>query len=98
MSESQDLPVFGNGVPVPYVATFSDEEYEKLQKGFKPRAMEEKWAVSFEEPYLHFRRSWTGLHVYRVKLTRAGPTIAVEEALWSSGLAKENPEQAAYQR
>lgn len=49
--------------------------------------MEDKWFVYFEEPYLFFHRSWTGVPVYRVELAPDADGATVTEALWSADLA-----------
>jgi hypothetical protein len=74
---------FGTGTPIPYHAEFSLEEYEKLRMGLRPRAMEDKWYVYFQEPHLFFHRSWTGQPVYRITLADSKSSVVVTEALCS---------------
>ena len=80
---------FASGHPVPYHAAFSPEEVNRLEAGLRPREMEDKWFIYFEEPCLYLHRSWTGQPVYRLKLIdmgqRDGPGYLgarVDEALW----------------
>ena len=62
--------------PLPYEDSFSDEEFARLRAGYQSRSMEEKWNVDFEQPYLVFRRSWTGMDVFRIRLEpRAGGAV-----------------------
>jgi hypothetical protein len=88
---------FVSGEPLPYVALFSSDQYEKLSAGLVPTQMEDKWSVFFEPPYLHFHRSWTGHAVYRVKIVARRDGFMVAEALWESSLAQHSPEQKSYQ-
>lgn len=51
--------------------SFSDSyisaDFERIKCGLIPEAMEDKWFVFFEEPWLYFHRSWTGAGIYGVK-------------------------------
>ena len=46
---------------------FSHEDYEKLQYGFIPEQMEDKWFIYFEDNKLYCHRSWTGFCLYIVE-------------------------------
>ena len=59
---------FEDGVPVHYVRTFTPKEYARLREGLIPRAMEDKWFVYYDQPYLYFHRSWTGRPCFRLLL------------------------------
>jgi hypothetical protein len=72
---------FISGVPTPFAATFSREDFEKIRVGVVPEIMEDKWFVYFEEPHLFMHRSWTGLPVYRLTLAVHGDGASVVEAL-----------------
>ena len=74
-------------VPLSYRAAFDSEQLARLQMGFIPRQMEDKWFIYYEEPHLFLHRSWTGQAVYRLTL-KSGPNGAeVTEARWSKELA-----------
>ena len=75
------LVPFISGVPTPFAATFSREDFEKIRVGVVPEIMEDKWFVYFEEPHLFMHRSWTGLPVYRLTLAVHGDGASVVEAL-----------------
>jgi len=47
--------------------TLSPAQMERVQFGYKPLAMEDKWFIYWGEPWLHFHRSWTGNEVFRVR-------------------------------
>jgi hypothetical protein len=72
---------FVTGRKIPYRAIFSDLEFSVLRKGLVPAAMEDKWFIYYDEPYLFFHRSWTGLAVYRVTLSQKDGGASTEEAL-----------------
>ena len=72
---------FTKGVAIPFQATFSREDADKLREGLVPEVMEDKWFIYFEEPYLFLHRSWSGQPVYRVTLAEGGNGASVLEAL-----------------
>src|SRR5882757_8930770 len=83
---------FENGLPLPYQAVFTSEQFAQLREGLVPDAMEDKWFIFYEEPHLFLHRSWTGRPVYRLAL-KTGPTGAeVAEALLSNDI----PEKARF--
>ena len=53
--------------------------FARIRQGLIPQAMEDKWFIFFEEPWLYSHRSWTGACIYAVRFasTDAGFT-AVE--------------------
>ena len=44
--------------------TFTREEFEKIQLGHFPKDMDDKWFLFFEDDWLFFHRSWSGVCVY----------------------------------
>lgn len=58
--------------PLQFEATFSGGEYQMLQNGVIPTAMEDKWFIFLEGDSLHFHRSWTGAQIYCVRLRQEG--------------------------
>lgn len=74
---------FVAGIAVPYRASFTSPQVERLSAGLVPREMEDKWFVYYEEPFLYLHRSWTGQPVFRVKLRASADGAQVEEALAS---------------
>ncbi|MER0239582.1 hypothetical protein [Fulvimarina sp. MAC8] len=63
-----------------YSRRFSASEYERLQQGLIPAAMEDKWFVYFADGSLFLHRSWTGQGVYRVDLAEKDDGAIVEDA------------------
>jgi hypothetical protein len=78
---------FVAGVPIPYQAVFSEEQFVRLEAGLIPKVMEDKWFIYYEPPYLFLHRSWTGRPVYRLALKEVKGGAEVTEALWSKDLA-----------
>jgi len=64
-------------------ALFSDAEAERMRQGFAPRDMDDRWFVYFEDGWLNFHRSWTGSHVYALKLEGSPFGVRVVEG-WVS--------------
>ncbi|MCH9647622.1 MAG: hypothetical protein K0U98_05240 [Deltaproteobacteria bacterium] len=76
----------GSFVSLPYRRDFSAREFVRVREGLIPEAMEDKWFVFFEDPWLFFYRSWTGRLIYRVKVdeSEAGATVRVAEIVAKS--------------
>jgi len=85
-----NIEPFVPGRPIPYAATFTSDEFDKLKEGCIPEEMEEKWFVYLEMPYLFIHRSWTGKAVYRVELDASHGSAVVREALLAAEFAS-NP-------
>lgn len=67
---------------------YSKSEFEKIIVGTIPEAMEDKWFVFYEEPWLYFYRSWTGFCIFKVRFEIFQYSIQIAEA-W----VNRNPEQ-----
>jgi hypothetical protein len=78
---------FHEGVPLPFRAVFNAKQFARLKIGLVPQAMEDKWFIYYEEPYLFFHRSWTGQPVYRLKFKLGRKGAKLVETLWSKELA-----------
>src|SRR5258706_1131490 len=90
VADSWKREPFIAGIAIPYQDSFSGSEYAKLQEGLIPEAMEDKWFIYFEEPYLFLHRSWTGKPASRVRFAVNGERLAVSEALCVSDLLQQN--------
>jgi hypothetical protein len=86
-SSWKNIP-FSEGVPIAYDASFSPQDFERLQNGLIPLSMDDKWLIFHDEPYLFFHRSWTGKPVYRLKIDRVESEFRVSEALWANEFAQ----------
>ena len=88
-AKSWKLKPFGAGVPLAYRTTLNAQQFELAQLGLIPNEMKDKWFVHYEEPYLYFHRSWTGLPIYRLKLEKRGNSAEVVEALLDAERAEQ---------
>lgn len=46
----------------------TQEHFEKLQVGFMPRNMDDRWFVYFENDWIYFHRSWTGYEIFKAQI------------------------------
>jgi ADP-ribosyl-[dinitrogen reductase] hydrolase len=58
---------------------FTDSQYLKLQNGLMPQQQEDKWFIFFEDNWLYFHRSWTGLGIYKAQLIKEEKGYAIKE-------------------
>ena len=97
-ANSWKLQPFNEGIPLEYTAAFAADEFACLTLGLIPRAMEDKWFIYYEDPYLFLHRSWTGQPVYRLAFRKTHSGAEVIEALWSKELALDSQSDVEYQR
>ena len=68
--------------------SFDEEQYQKLILGLKPKEMENRWRIYFEDDTMCFLRSWTGYHVFDAKIVKENDFYYIKEFL-----AERNPEK-----
>lgn len=61
-------------------ALYTDAEAERLMLGLIPAEMEDKWFVYFDDGWLHFHRSWTGFHIFALRLDGSPAGVRVTES------------------
>ena len=61
-------------------AEYGDLEFRLISKGYLSQSMDEKWDIVYEEPWLHFHRSWTGRGVYGLRFQYADQRAVVIES------------------
>ena len=66
-----------------FAESYTNEEFELIKRGLIPEEMEHKWFIFFEEPWLHFHRSWTGHGIYGVKFKTSPGSASVIDS-WVS--------------
>jgi len=96
-SDSWQHKAFGSGVLLQYRTTLNPAQFQLAQLGIVPKVMEDKWFVYYEEPYIHFHRSWTGQPIYRLKLEKQGDSAEVVEVLLDAEQADEEGVDIEYQ-
>ena len=67
-TSSKYLPPPTKREPLEFEALFTDAEAEQMMLGFVPRQMEDKWFIYFEDRWLRFHRSWSGVFIYALRL------------------------------
>lgn len=70
----------GNKVPLKWSRTFTDKEYERVKLGEIPLSMDDHWFVYFEDDWLYYHRSWTGMCIFQVHIEKDGDTYRITEA------------------
>ena len=65
---------------LPFAREFNDEEYAQASVGVIPRKMEDKWLIFLEDDWLLFYRSWTGICIYQIRISRSGDGYSIAEA------------------
>jgi len=58
---------------------FTAKQFSKLIKGLIPQQMEDKWFIYYENDWLYFHRSWSGLGVYKTKLSKENNGYSINE-------------------
>jgi hypothetical protein len=58
---------------------FSQEQYNLIKKGLKPKEMEDKWFIYFENEWLYFHRSWTGYGIYKAEIIENNGKYYIKE-------------------
>jgi len=67
---------------------FSDAAADRMRCGHVPVDMDDRWFIYFEDGWLHFHRSWTGAHIFALRLDGCLAGVRVIE-----GWASREPEQ-----
>ncbi|HEX6903929.1 MAG TPA: hypothetical protein VF789_29730 [Thermoanaerobaculia bacterium] len=61
------LPIPEARAELRFSQTYDLADFERIKRGLIPEAMEDKWFIFFEEPWLYLHRSWTGACIYGVR-------------------------------
>jgi hypothetical protein len=63
-----------------FAQTYDHDDWVRIKRGLIPIAMEGKWFIFFEAPWLYVHRSWTGRCVYGVRFRLAELGFGVAES------------------
>ncbi len=88
-SSWQHQPMPELRVTLPYVRSFSADEYETISFGWIPREMEDKWFIFLEQDWLYIHRSWTGNCIYQLEINEI-------EGKWESTCVSINRDAEQY--
>jgi hypothetical protein len=69
------LPAPANRERMSVQETFCEAVASRMRGGHVPVGMDDKWFVYCDDDWLHFHRSWTGAHIYALRLV-GGPSGA----------------------
>ncbi len=69
-------------------AHFSAAEFEQMQAGLVPEAMEDRWFIYYDDGWLRFHRSWTGHLIYAIQFAPSDDGVRAV-----SSWANRNPEE-----
>jgi len=58
---------------------FTDKQYNRIIKGLIPQQMEDKWFIYFEDGWLYFHRSWTGIGIYKAQIVKKLDDYVISE-------------------
>lgn len=83
-SSWKTLPPPTNRTSLRITKLFSDAEGARMIQGFIPREMEDRWFIYFEDGWLNFHRSWTGAHIFALRLDGSPFDVRVVNG-WVSG-------------
>lgn len=64
---------------LPMERTFIPEGYERIKQGFQPQDMDDKWAIVFQDGWLSFHRSWTGIMIFLLHLSEEDDGARVDQ-------------------
>lgn len=64
---------------LPFRTRFSPNEMARIRRGNIPHEMEDKWYIYFQDGWLSFHRSWTGICIYRIRLEPDGDCHRITE-------------------
>jgi hypothetical protein len=63
-----------------YEQAFSKIDYARIVRGWLPHEMEDKWFIYYEDEWLFFHRSWTGLCMFQAHLAESNSGYVIDEA------------------
>ncbi len=63
--------------------SYSGDELARIAFGEAPRAMEDKWFIYWDEPWLYVHRSWTGFCIFQARLAADGAEFVTVES-WAN--------------
>jgi hypothetical protein len=69
--------------PLDVPEIFPDAKAERIKKGHIPVDMDDRWFIYFEDGWLHFHRSWTGAHIFALRLDNCPAGVCVVDG-WAS--------------
>jgi len=66
------FPMSETKAPLGFSGRYSGADFTKIRAGYFIKDMDEKWFIYYEEPWLYFHRSWTGICIYQIHFASDG--------------------------
>ena len=63
--------------------SYTSSQFERIRQNSVPMDMDEKWFIYYEEPWLYFHRSGTGVCVYGVRFETSANGASIVES-WAN--------------
>jgi hypothetical protein len=76
----RSFPSIESRIELGVAASYSSIEFEQVTQGVTAREMEDKWDIAFDDPWLYFHRSWTGICIYGLRFERSVTGASVVES------------------
>jgi hypothetical protein len=76
----------------------TETDAEKVMMGHRPRGMDDKWFIYFEDGWLYFHRSWTGSAIYGLRLDGSPAGVRVTDSWVSRDPEQYNETRTEYDR
>jgi hypothetical protein len=64
---------------IEFYMNFTDQQFSKLSNGLIPQQMEDKWFIYYENNWLYFHRSWTGLGIFKAQVIKETEGYAIKD-------------------
>jgi hypothetical protein len=78
----QTIPMPNERAELKVEKRYVAKHLSRIKNGFIPQQMEDKWFIFFENNFLHFHRSWTGVEIFQVELTENADRSAAIKHCW----------------
>lgn len=65
---------------------FSEKDFSKITRGYLPQAMEDKWFIYYEDGWLYFHRSWTGVGIFKAQVLYVENLYSIKEFFVESNM------------
>lgn len=75
--KTKPMPLLSKLIAVDEI--YSRSEFEQIIVGTIPEAMEDKWFIFYETPWLYLHRSWTGNCIFKVQFTEVEDIVSISE-------------------
>jgi hypothetical protein len=68
-------------IKIKFKKVLTEADVRKFERPIIPRSMDDKWFCYKNAEFLDFHRSWTGHHIYRLRLVQESHGYSVQDLL-----------------